>query len=74
MNEGQAADKRARERRLAAVKAGKTPRYCPPEGPGQMNSEEFITRLGVIAPAELARIDMTEATTRIQAAKYPCRG
>ena len=73
MNEGQAAGKRAREQRLAAIKAGKAPRYCPPEGPSKMNNDEFMQRLGGIPAAERARIDMTEATIRILAGKYPCK-
>jgi hypothetical protein len=73
MNEGQAAGKRAREQRLAALKAGNRPRYCPPEGQNKMNSDEFMTRLGAIPAAERVRIDMTEATIRILAVKYPCR-
>ena len=72
MKEGQAAGKRARERRLAAVKAGEKPRYCPPEGPGKMDSDEFMKRLAMIPAAERARIDMTEATTRILITKFPC--
>ena len=73
MNEGQAAGKRAREQRLAAVKAGQRPRYCPPEGPQRMNSDEFMTRLAAIPQAERKRIDMTEATIRILAVKFPCK-
>ena len=73
MNEGQAAGKRAREQRLAAIKAGKLPRYCPPEGPQRMNSDEFMQRLAAIPQVERARIDMTEATIRILATKFPCR-
>ena len=73
MAEGQAAGKKAREQRLAAVKAGNKPRYCPPEGPGRMDSDEFMTRLGAIPATERARIDMTEATIRIMAVKFPCR-
>ena len=72
MKEGQAAGTRARERRLAAVKAGEKPRYCPPEGPGKMDSDEFMKRLAMIPAAERARIDMTEATTRILITKFPC--
>jgi hypothetical protein len=72
MNEGQAAGKRAREQRLAAIKAGDRPRYCPPEGPASMNSDEFMARLAAIPAADRARIDMTEATTRILTNKYPC--
>jgi hypothetical protein len=37
-----------------------------------MDSREFLQRLGAIPAAERARIDMTEATTRILAGKYPC--
>lgn len=73
MNEGKASGEAARRQRLAAVKGGKKPRYCPPEGPQQMNSDEYMTRLGAIPRAERARIDMTEATNRIMAAKFPCR-
>jgi len=70
--EGQAAGKAAREQRLAAAKAGRPQRYCPPEGPQGMNSDEFMNRLGAIPPAERAKIDMTEATNRLLAVKYPC--
>ncbi len=73
MKEGKAAGERARAQRLAAVKAGAKPRYCPPEGPQSMDSREFMTRLGAIPEAERRRIDMTEAMIRILAAKYPCR-
>lgn len=73
MAEGQAAGKRARDLRLAAAKAGQKPRYCPPSGPQGMNSTEFMRRLAAIPAAERSHIDMTEATTRILAAKYPCR-
>ena len=72
MNEVQASSLRARERRLAAAKAGEKPRYCPPEGRGKMDSDEFMQRLRTIPAAERVRIDMTEATTRILAGKYPC--
>lgn len=74
MTEGQAAALRAREQRLAAVKGGGRGRYCPPVGKQSMNSDEFMKGLAAIPPAERARIDMTEATTRILAAKFPCRG
>jgi hypothetical protein len=72
MAEGKAAGARAREQRLAAIKAGQKPRYCPPDGPVSIKSDEFMTRLGAIPSADRARIDMTEATIRILAAKFPC--
>ena len=73
MKEVQAAAGAARERRLAAVKAGQPPRYCPTEARGSMGSSELMERLAAILPAERARIDMTEAMTRILAAKFPCK-
>ena len=73
-DEGQAAGAKAREQRIAAVKAGKDPRFCPPKGPVTIDSKEFISRLSAIPASERQRIDMTEATTRILTAKFPCKG
>lgn len=73
MGEAQASGKRAREQRLATIKAGGKPRYCPPEAATKMNSDEFMKRLAAIPSAERSRIDMTEATVRILASKYPCQ-
>jgi hypothetical protein len=72
-NEGEAAGAKAREQRLADVAAGRKPRYCPPQGKVSIGSDEFMKRLSAIPPADRQRIDMTEATTRILAAKFPCR-
>jgi hypothetical protein len=71
--EAQAAGKRAGEIRRAAVKAGQLPRFCPPQQPISMGDKEFVTRLSAIPAEDRARIDMTEAMTRILAAKYPCK-
>lgn len=73
MNEGKASAGKARELRLAAIKAGHKPRYCPPEGGKGINSDEYMKGLSAIPAAERAQIDMTEATTRILARKFPCR-
>ena len=73
MNEGKAAAGKARQTRLAAVKAGQKPRYCPPEGTKGMGSDEYMKGLSAIPAAERAQIDMAEATTRILARKFPCR-
>ena len=74
MNEGKASAGKARQLRLAAVKAGQKPRYCPPEGSKGIDSDEYMKGLSAIPAAERAKIDMTEATTRILARKFPCRG
>jgi hypothetical protein len=71
--EGQAAGARAAAARKAAIAAGKKPRFCPPPGPAKMGNNEFMQRLSAIPAADRAQIDMTEAMTRILAAKYPCR-
>ena len=73
MQEGQKAGLKSREQRLATLKAGGKPRSCPPEGKQTMGAEEFMKRLSAIPQAERERIDMTEAMTRISAAKYPCK-
>jgi hypothetical protein len=73
MAEGKASGERARAERLAAVRAGKTPRYCPPTDVRGMSSDEFMKRLAAIPRAERRRIDMGEAMNRILATKYPCR-
>lgn len=73
MKEGQASGEAARANRLALEKAGKPPRYCPPSGPQKMGSDEYMKRLSAIPQAERRRIDMTEATTRIMIAKFPCK-
>ncbi|MDQ3078403.1 MAG: hypothetical protein M3R03_00175 [Pseudomonadota bacterium] len=72
MAEGQASGAKSREMRLAAVRAGKKPRYCPPSGKNSMGSDEFMKGLAAIPAADRARIDMTEATNRILARKFPC--
>jgi hypothetical protein len=70
--EGEAAGKKASEMRRAAVKAGQKPRYCPPPGKDTMGSDEFMKRLAAIPAADRAKIDMTEASNRLLAHKFPC--
>jgi hypothetical protein len=71
--EGQASGAKAREQRMAAIAAGRKPRYCPNTDVHGMNRNEFLKRLGAIPALERSRIDMLEATNRLLAAKYPCR-
>ena len=70
--EAKAAGRRAGEIRKAAVKASQAPRYCPP-ATVTMSDKEFMASLSAIPAEERARIDMTEAMTRILASKYPCK-
>jgi hypothetical protein len=73
MNEGQAAGKAAGAAYDRDKQAGRPTRFCPPPGKRQMGSDEYMQRLGAIPAAERARIDMTEATTRILITKFPCK-
>lgn len=72
MAEGQAAGRKARQQREAALASHQKPRFCPPPGVVKIDSDEFMKRLSAIPASDRSRIDMTEATTRILAAKYPC--
>ena len=72
MAEGKAAGQKSREQRQATLAAGKKPRFCPPPGKVSIGSSEFMKRLGTIPASQRRTIDMTEATTRILAMKFPC--
>jgi hypothetical protein len=73
MGEVQAAAKQSAEDRRAAVKAGQAPRFCPPAGSFSMNDKQLMASLAALPAADRARIDMTEAMTRMFAQRFPCR-
>lgn len=73
MKEGQASGQAAAARNKADKAAGRPTRFCAPPGPQKMGSDEYMKRLGAIPQTDRVRIDMTEATTRIMAVKFPCR-
>ncbi len=72
MNEGKASFATARATRLAAIKAGQKPRYCPPENSQGIGSDEYMKSLAAIPASERAKMDTTEATTRILTRQFPC--
>jgi hypothetical protein len=72
MREGKAAGERSRELQAAAARTGGRKRFCPPAGKFSMGSDEFMQRLSAIPAPERSQIDMTEAVTRMFAAKFPC--
>ncbi|MFC3579794.1 hypothetical protein [Sphingomonas hylomeconis] len=61
------AEKKAREA------AGKPPLACPPksDGKNKMGSEEFLTALRTIPPAQRG-MSMKDGLSRVIVAKYPC--
>lgn len=73
MKEGQASGNASAAQHKADKAAGRPTRFCPPPGPAKMDSDEYMKRLAALPRAQRARIDMTEATTRIMAIKFPCR-
>ena len=73
MGEAKAAGEKAREQRLAAIAAKRKPPYCPPQASDKIASDEFMTRLAAIPAADRAKMNMTQAVTRILATKFPCR-
>lgn len=73
VNEVKIAGTKVRETRLAAERAGRHGRYCPPPENKRMGHEEYVAGIGAIPQAERKKIDMVEATTRLLAKKYPCR-
>lgn len=72
--EVRAAGTQVKETRLAAERKGKKGRYCPPVKKREMGHEEYLKGIGAIPQSERRKIDMVEATTRMLAAKYPCKG
>jgi len=74
VKEVKAAGTLTRQTRLAAEKAGRHGRYCPPKGAKRMGQDEYLKRLAAIPEPERKSIDMTEATTRMMEKKFPCRG
>ena len=71
--EARGAGETVRAHRIAAEKAGQTPRYCPPKGAPRMGSEEFLKRLTAIPQEDRSKINMLEAMNRILAVKFPCK-
>jgi hypothetical protein len=72
IREAKSAGMKARATRLAAVAAGRSPRYCPPKGSKRLGNEEFMRGMEAIPLAERMEIDLTEAITRMLVRKYPC--
>ena len=72
VNEVKVAGAKVKETRLAAERAGKRGRYCPPPQSKRMGHEEYVAGIGAIPQSERKKIDLIEATTRMLASKFPC--
>ena len=58
---------------IETIAAKRKPPYCPPQASDKIASDEFMTRLAAIPAADRAKMNMTQAVTRILATKFPCR-
>jgi hypothetical protein len=72
MGEVQGAFTTIRDERRAAVAAGRTPAFCPPEGARvSLGPEELLARLNSI-PQSRRHISVTQAMREWMAERYPC--
>ena len=71
-NETQGAAEAARAQARADQAAGRTPRFCVPDGNQSMGSGELLRRVEKIPEAERRKINSQELMTRVFAQKYPC--
>jgi hypothetical protein len=62
-----------RNERLAAVKSGAKPAYCPTEASGRMDVDEVISAMNAVPAAERGRTDVKEALRQHLAQRFPCR-
>lgn len=58
--------------RLATLKAGRRPSYCPPQH-ATLSQQEIFAALTAVPPARRARTEVKEALRAAFARKYPCR-
>lgn len=71
MAEGQAAGELLRQQRMAAIKRGEKPSYCPPDG-AKMQSNEMMDGLGKLPQAERKALPLSQGMLRVLQAKWPC--
>lgn len=70
MNEGKTAATQLRDERLADIKAGRKPGFCPPEK-SSMNSTEVMKHLRTIPVADRG-MSFKTALAGLMRKKYPC--
>jgi hypothetical protein len=63
-----------RAERLAAQKAGRKPAYCPPNGGGQMDSDQLLAILNAVPAEHRRHLQVKDALRAHFARAYPCKG
>lgn len=72
IGEVQAAFTTVRDERRAAVAAGRSPAYCPPEGTRvSISADDILNRLNSI-PVARRHISVTQAIREWMVERYPC--
>jgi len=61
-----------RAERLAAVRGGRRPAFCPPGPGGRFDSDEILRHFRAIAPAQRARMEVRDGLRSLLVRKYPC--
>jgi hypothetical protein len=61
-----------RAERLAALRAGRRPAFCPPGEGGRFDSAELIRHFQAIPPAQRARMEVRDGLKSLLIRKYPC--
>jgi hypothetical protein len=69
--EMQASANQLKAERLAAVKAGKRPAYCAPNGT-PLSSDEILAHFRSIPPAARARMTSKDGFRSLMVKKHPC--
>jgi len=70
--EVRAAAAAVRAERLAAVRAGRRPAFCPPAPGGRFDSDELLRHFHAIPPAQRARMQVRDGLRSLLVRKYPC--
>ena len=63
-----------RAERLAAVKSGRTPAYCPNEQAGSMSVGEIMGAMNAVPAPARQRTDVKDALRAHMAQRFPCKG
>ena len=70
--EVQTAAAAVRAERLAALRAGRRPAFCPPGQGGRFDSDELLRHFQSIPPAQRARTEVRDGLRSLLIRKYPC--
>lgn len=71
-SEARTAAAAVRAERLAAVRAGRRPAFCPPREGGRFDADELLRHFHALSPAQRARMEVRDGIRSLLVRKYPC--